>query len=79
MATALKGKSPPINIWQGVLLYHDDGGISLGWLFVAEGAWNSDLKRCPINPPKADKGMANKMYMRRITRMVPKGSDAVAP
>lgn len=74
---ALNGTKPPINIWNGVLLYQGSCWISLGYLFVAEGTWNFDLRRCPINPPNASNGIATNTNKLRITRMEPNGSPAV--
>lgn len=76
---ALKDKRPAINIWQGVFRYQANGGISLGYRFVAQGASNSDLWRYPKTPPKASNGIPTQGHTRRITVMVPNGSAAVAP
>lgn len=60
-------------------MYQVNDGISLATLLVTEGAWNSELYRCPIIPPKASNGMATSVYKSKITTIVPSGRAAVAP
>ena len=60
-------------------MYQANDGISLATFFVTEGAWNSELSRHPMIPPKASNGMATSAYISKITTMVPSGRAAVAP
>jgi hypothetical protein len=78
MYMALKGKNPAIAIWGIVCRYQGSGGISLGYLVVRQGAWNSVLLFLPAIPPKTSKGNVTKVQMRTMTQMVPKGNAAVA-
>ena len=75
---ALKGRKPAIAICGMVARYQGRGGISRGYLVVRHGAWNSTLLFLPATPPRTSKGKVTSIQMRRITKIVPNGSAAVA-
>jgi hypothetical protein len=78
MFIALKGRKPAIAIYGTIPRYHGKGGISLGYLVVWQGAWNSALLFFPAIPPNTSKGDVTNDHIRTITTIVPNGRAAVA-
>jgi len=74
----MNGRNPAIAICGIVCRYHRNGGISLGYSAVRQGAWNSALLFFPIIPPKTSKGDDTSVHIRAITTIVPRGRAAVA-
>ena len=58
--------------------YHGKGGISLGYLVVWQGAWNSALLFFPAMPPNTSKGDVTSVHIRTITTIVQNGRATVA-
>lgn len=58
--------------------YQGMGGTSRGYLVVRQGAWKSALLFLPATPPRTSNGKVTSVQIRRMTRIVPKGSAAVA-
>ena len=78
MYIALKGRKPAIAICGTVPRYHGKGGISLEYMVVRQGAWNSALLFFPAIPPNTSKGDVTSVHIRTITTIVPNGRAAVA-
>lgn len=74
---AENGKNPAIIICGNADLYHGKSGISLGYLFVLQGAAKSLFEFFPSTPPIMVNGIVTSNHNRIMTTMVPNGRAAV--